>query len=106
MLCRQHFFKGAEINVDRALEKLIKAPLNKAPVRAKKIFIGGVPNKATKDELHALFGRYGPIEDVSLPQKSRTENKGYAFIVFENLLSVERVFADLKNIVLRAKTVS
>ena len=103
-LARRHSFKGAEITVDRALEKLVKAPLGKMPARAKKIFVGGVPNKATKEELAHLFGKYGAIEDVSLPHKSKDENKGYAFITFEELQAVERVFADLKNIVLRAKT--
>ena len=106
VLCRRHCFKGTEISVDRALEKLLKAPLQKVTARAKKIFVGGVPNKATKEELYSLFIRYGAIEDVSLPQKTKDENKGYAFITFENLASVEQVFADLKNVVLRAKTVS
>ena len=104
VLTKRHFFKGTEISVDRALEKLVKAPLSKMPARAKKIFVGGVPNKATKEELAFLFGKYGVIEDVSLPHKSKDENKGYAFITFEDLQAVERVFADLKNVVLRAKT--
>lgn len=105
VLGRRHLFKGAEVSVDRALEKLVKPPLQKVEARAKKIFVGGVPNKATREELFLLFSRYGAIEDVSLPHKSKEENKGYAFITFEQLAAVERVFDDLKNVVLRAKTV-
>lgn len=104
VLSRRHFFKGEELAVDRALEKIVKPP-QKVTAKAKKIFVGGVPNKATREELLALFGRYGAIEDVSLPHKTKDENKGYAFITFEQLAAVERVFADLKNVVLRAKTV-
>lgn len=53
----------------------------------------------------ALFMRYGKIEDLSMPFKTKEENKGYAFLCFESPEAVARVFGDLKNVVLRAKPV-
>ena len=105
MLGRRHFFQGVEISVNRALEKLVNLSSHKASACAKKIFVGGVPNKATEAELFGLFERYGIVQNVTLPRKSKDENKGYAFVAFEDFASVERVFADLKNVILRAKVV-
>lgn len=95
-----------KISINRALEKLASKGEIKIPVKAKKIFVGGIPNKASKEELFALMSHYGKIEDLSLPMKPNDENKGYAFVTFEDSYSVFRVFADLSKIVLRAKTVN
>ena len=94
-----------QVLVSRALEKLVKKMSQKAAKRATKIFVGGIPNKATKEELFALFSKYGAIEDLSLPYKSKLENKGYAFVTYQQPEAVACVFSDLKNIILRAKTV-
>lgn len=37
-----------QIQITRALEKVIKSGTNQAPANATKIFVGGIPNKATK----------------------------------------------------------
>jgi len=42
---------------------------------------------------------------MSLPAKSKEENKGYAFISFHHPEAVVKIFSDLKNIILRAKPV-
>ena len=77
--------------------------------RPKKYLLAAFQTKLPKvilsDELFALFAHYGNIEDLSMPYKTKDENKGYAFITFEDPDSVFRVFSDLKKIVLRAKAV-
>ena len=94
-----------QLVISRALEKVIKNVSGPAGPRATKIFVGGIPNKAARDELFALFARYGKIKDLSLPCKSKEENKGFAFITFESHEAVTAVFQDLKNVILRAKLV-
>ncbi len=57
------------------------------------------------EELAQLFQKYGAIKDLSLPAKSKDENKGYAFIAFHSPDTVVKIFSDVKDIVLRAKRV-
>jgi RNA recognition motif-containing protein len=71
-----------------------------------KIFVGGIPQKSTKFEVAELFSRYGHVITVILPQSSSGTNKGFAFVSFPDIGPILKIFADLKNIVLRAKLVS
>lgn len=95
-----------QIRVNRALAKLPKSEAPLALLQSKKVFVGGIPNKASREELFALFARYGRLQDVSLPVKPSGENKGYAFVTFEQNEALAYLFADLRNVVLRAKPVS
>lgn len=47
----------------------------------KKIYVGNIPFKATKDDLETLFSKYGEVESVNLitdPQTGRS--KGFGFV--------------------------
>ena len=94
------------MKVDRALEKVNK-PSSETPVPpSRKIFIGGIPNQASKEELTRLFQQFGSIEEVSLPLSSvKTENQGYGFISFRDMASTFQIFSQPNKLVLRAKEV-
>lgn len=89
--------------MDRALEKVGKSVTGMGLVPARKIFVGGIPNLATREELMRLFSQFGAINDLSLPLKTPSENKGYAFVIFEDPEAVKRVLESHRPLILRAK---
>eukprot|EP00088_Acartia_fossae_P000477 TRINITY_DN101_c0_g1_i1.p1 TRINITY_DN101_c0_g1~~TRINITY_DN101_c0_g1_i1.p1 ORF type:complete len:303 (-),score=152.56 TRINITY_DN101_c0_g1_i1:50-958(-) len=56
----------------------------------RKLFVGGLPQEATQDDLKEYFGQYGELERVQLKMDSQTgRSRGFAFIVFKDASSVE-----------------
>ena len=45
----------------------------------RKIFIGGIPQNTTREELYEYFERYGEIEDLNLTFKRENKGKGFGF---------------------------
>ncbi|USO02615.1 MAG: RNA-binding protein [Alphaproteobacteria bacterium] len=49
------------------------------------VYIGNIAYTATYADLEALFGQYGAVAKVTIPQDhERNRIKGYAFIEFED----------------------
>ncbi len=61
------------------------------------IFVGGLPPHATESEVKEVFGLYGNIIEV------RVNAKNFAFVVFDNSESVQRIISEKDSIQLRAK---
>ena len=55
-----------------------------------KVFIGGFPIDLTKDQLHDYMLKYGRIRATRLHRNRNGESKGFGFVEFEDLESVER----------------
>lgn len=74
---------------------------------AKKIFIGGVPNRVTKQEIFQCFSKYGIIDDICLPLESHEskKNKGFCFVTFQDSESVYIIIKNYKKHFLRHKWV-
>ncbi len=47
-----------------------------------KLFVGGIPWKTTKDELHEVFSRAGEVVSASIVMnpENRTESRGFGFV--------------------------
>ena len=60
----------------------------------RKIFIGGIPQNTTRQELLDYFSTYGPIEDLNVTFKRENKGKGFGFLLFKNHKSMENVLAD------------
>ena len=58
-----------------------------------------------QDEILKLFSKYGSVKTLVVPGGKQSKNKGYAFISFDDIASVQAVFNDLPNVKLRAKEV-
>lgn len=57
----------------------------------RKMFIGGLKESTTREELEEYFVRYGEIKDVELPlEKVSRRPRGFAFITFDDYDSVDQ----------------
>ena len=82
---------GRDVDVKRAIPKDSNNP--QAHAKTEKVFIGGLPNDITREELTNYFESYGPIVDVELIYKDGTF-KGYGFITFKDCDTADKVIVD------------
>jgi len=104
VLNRSHFFNSYPITIDRMLQKV---PQKKKPVGrmvSTQLFVGGIPNDVTQDEIVKLFSGYGKLKKLVMPME-KGRNRGFAFVTYESCDSANAVFDDLKNVRIRAKEV-
>ncbi|KAI6657977.1 hypothetical protein LOD99_15694 [Oopsacas minuta] len=80
-----------EVDVKRAIPKEANNP--QAHARTKKVFIGGLPNDITKEELTDFFRLKGPIDEIELVYKEGLF-KGFGFITFEDCDTADKVIVD------------
>ncbi len=74
-------------------------------VHVNKLFVGGLPNTATENELHELFVRFGRVVSIVLPVYKSKFNKGFAFVEFSDGTAITDVFRNLSSLIVRAKLV-
>lgn len=70
--------------------------------RTKKIFVGGVSQDTSADEVKAYFNQFGKVEEtVMLMDQQTKRHRGFGFVTFENEDVVDRVceihFHTIKN---------
>ncbi|XP_063912450.1 RNA-binding protein squid isoform X2 [Zophobas morio] len=62
-----------------------KVDPKKAKARHGKIFVGGLTNELSDDDIKNYFGQYGTIIEVEMPfDKTKNQRKGFCFITFES----------------------
>ncbi|XP_017483861.1 PREDICTED: RNA-binding protein squid isoform X3 [Rhagoletis zephyria] len=62
-----------------------KVDPKKAKARHGKIFVGGLTNEISDDEIKTYFSQFGNIVDVELPfDKQKSQRKGFCFITFDS----------------------
>ena len=73
----------------------------------KKIFVGGIPVKVTRDEFLKYFEQFGKVRKVILlkNQNNKAENCGYGFVDFEEPGIVKSIMLSEQKSYLRAKEV-
>ena len=93
-----HTLDGKKIDPKHA------TPKNRAKVgnRTKKIFVGGVSQDTSSEEVKAYFSQFGKVEEtVMLMDQQTKRHRGFGFVTFENEDVVDRVceihFHTIKN---------
>lgn len=92
-----HTLDGKRIDPKHATPK--SAP---RPAKTKKIFVGGVGQDTTAEEVRAYFSQFGHVEDaVMLMDQQTKRHRGFGFVTFHSEEAVERVcdihFHTIKN---------
>lgn len=92
-----HTLDGKRIDPKHATPK--SAP---KPAKTKKIFVGGVGQDTSAEEVRAYFAQFGLVEDaVMLMDQQTKRHRGFGFVTFHSEESVERVcdihFHTIKN---------
>merc|ERR1719367_2308562 len=92
-----HSLGGKKIDPKHATPKS-KSKANKT----KKIFVGGVSQETSADEVKAYFNQFGKVEEaVMLMDQQTKRHRGFGFVTFENEETVDRVceihFHTIKN---------
>ncbi|CAH1131249.1 unnamed protein product [Ceutorhynchus assimilis] len=93
-----HTLDGKKIDPKHATPK--NRP--KQPNKTKKIFVGGVSQDTSADEVKAYFNQFGKVEEaVMLMDQQTKRHRGFGFVTFENEDVVDRVceihFHTIKN---------
>lgn len=104
VLNRAHCFNNHQITIDRMLQKVVQKKKPQGLLNSTQLFVGGIPNDVTQDEIVKLFSGYGKLKKLVMPME-KGRNRGFAFVTYEGCEAVNAVFDDLKNVRIRAKEV-
>ncbi|XP_055902773.1 RNA-binding protein Musashi homolog Rbp6 isoform X2 [Eupeodes corollae] len=93
-----HTLDGKKIDPKHATPKNRPRQANKT----KKIFVGGVSQETSAEEVKGYFGQFGTVEEtVMLMDQQTKRHRGFGFVTFENEDVVDRVceihFHTIKN---------
>ncbi|XP_030833020.1 heterogeneous nuclear ribonucleoprotein A0 isoform X5 [Strongylocentrotus purpuratus] len=60
--------------------------------RTKKVFVGGISQQASKDDLYELFKQFGMVEDVHIMTDNETgKHRGFGFVTLDSEEDVEKL---------------
>ena len=78
-----------------------------ADIDIRKLFIGGLPGLTSFSEFKKYFSRFGALEDIMLPMKSKESklNSGFGFVTFKNAKDALAVLQSKNQHSFRAKLV-
>ncbi|KAJ5183411.1 hypothetical protein N7492_001027 [Penicillium capsulatum] len=82
---------------DAAEERRREDTAKKIAARRTKIIIKNLPFQATKKDIRSLFGAYGQLRSVRMPQKFDRTARGFGFADFVSAREAENAMDALKN---------
>lgn len=62
-----------------------------------RLFVGGIPEETTGDDLHLLFSRFGNVRSTKVIMDRTGLSKGYGFVTFETEHEAKRLFDAVGN---------
>lgn len=83
--------------VDAAEERRREDTAKKVAARRTKIIIKNLPFQASKKDVRSLFGAYGQLRSVRVPQKFDRSARGFGFADFVSAREAENAMDALKN---------
>ncbi|KAJ5921758.1 hypothetical protein N7454_009232, partial [Penicillium verhagenii] len=89
--------RASHKGMDAAEERRREDTAKKVAARRTKIIIKNLPFQATKKEIRSLFGAYGQLRSVRVPQKFDRTARGFGFADFISAREAENAMDALKN---------
>lgn len=93
-LSRVHQYYGKILECKKAKPKEIFGDYDgeEQNLITRKIFVGGITNETTDEELRNVFGRFGRVTELSImPDKQSDTGRRFAFVTFEHPMAVEKI---------------
>ncbi|TVU44824.1 hypothetical protein EJB05_04284 [Eragrostis curvula] len=89
----KHVFDGRRVDVKRAQTRHGQTqPSSNPNADSKKVFVGGLRDNITKDDLSAYFGKFGTINDAVVMYERMTRRpRGFGFVTFDSQEAVNKV---------------
>ncbi|CAD5212945.1 unnamed protein product [Bursaphelenchus okinawaensis] len=86
----RHFIDGKEVEPQPALQEI--SPARSAKNINKKVFIGGISQYVTIDDLKSYFRKFGPVDDAVIKYDHMKErHRGFGFVTFVNEQDADNV---------------
>lgn len=95
---RPHIIDGRQVEPKRATPR---EDSGKAEVQmtVKKLFIGGLRDNISDDDLKAYFGTYGSVaEAIVMKEKETLKSRGFGFVTFDDYDPVDKIICKCSNI--------
>ncbi|KAJ5086017.1 Nucleotide-binding alpha-beta plait [Penicillium argentinense] len=89
--------RASHKGMDAAEERRREDTAKKIAARRTKIIIKNLPFQATKKDIRSLFGAYGQLRSVRVPQKFDRTARGFGFADFVSAREAENAMDALKN---------
>ncbi|KAL2809254.1 hypothetical protein BJX63DRAFT_424009 [Aspergillus granulosus] len=89
--------RASHTGMDAAEERRREDTAKKIAARRTKIIIKNLPFQATKKDIRSLFGAYGQLRSVRVPQKFDRSARGFGFADFVSAREAENAMDALKN---------
>jgi RNA recognition motif-containing protein len=103
---KTHLIKDRVVEINQAVKKNCEVPEDIKLKSLKKIFVGGLPTGATKEDLFTQFSQYGKLTNAYIIYNPISgESKNFGYVEFENIADAQRA-AWLKSHVIKGKKLS
>jgi multiple RNA-binding domain-containing protein 1 len=89
--------RASHRGTDAAEERRKADAQKKAAAQSTKVIIKNLPFEATKKDIRALFGAYGQLRSVRVPQKLDRSTRGFAFADFMNAKEAQNAMESLRD---------
>lgn len=95
ILAAKHYWNGRSIECKKAISSKKALLQHNQQIIAQKVFVTGLNQEVTDNELHKYFSRFGPVDMAYVVQKSRKPNR-IGFVSFKSLTD-KRAALQVKN---------